>query len=133
MRDRSIIICEFKEDEELINGRDAQWNINTTVVSKRDINEEEVRGGLPSELKKLGFKFTVLDSFDAPDELKQYLANVNGLANIAWGGAEVEKNIGEVANRLTSTRYKVFLTESMRVSFGNLKKEELKKERYSPS
>uniref|UniRef100_A0A8R1DLC1 Structural maintenance of chromosomes protein 5 n=1 Tax=Caenorhabditis japonica TaxID=281687 RepID=A0A8R1DLC1_CAEJA len=114
VRDRCMFVCQFKEDERKINGKDNSWRINTSVVSKEQIRLDDIETSLPDELKRMGFKFMVSECFDAPSSLKQYLCNVAGLSRIPYGTADVERRIAEVSNELAQTRYQVFMTNGLR-------------------
>lgn len=114
VRDRTMFVCCYKEDELLINGKQHSWRINTSVVPAEKIYSEDIDAQLPSELSRLGFKYLVSNCFDAPAPLKQFLCNVSGLNRIPFGGSDVEKKIAEVSQAIEQTRYSVFLTANIR-------------------
>ncbi|KAF1765987.1 hypothetical protein GCK72_005941 [Caenorhabditis remanei] len=113
MRDRHILVCQFKEDELLVNGKHQPWSINTAVVSQNNIHRDEIHATLSSELHQAGFKDLVSNCFDAPDTLKQYLCNVSGLNRIPYGTID-ESKLESITERLERLRFSVFLANGMR-------------------
>ncbi|CAP24184.1 Protein CBR-SMC-5 [Caenorhabditis briggsae] len=112
MRDRSMFVCQYKEDELLINGKQP-WRINTTVVTAENVYEDELNEEVRPDLKDLGFKYLASNCFEAPAPLKQYLCNVAGLNKIPVGSLDL-RQMDNINKELERLRVSVYMANNMR-------------------